>query len=450
MSGWTSGGWWLSDKLGSSLMTGVIGRHAEQDEDDEEDAWSDWMPTEQTAVDVIKAEELARIAPAGDDDEDEDEDDDDEWNPTEQEAVPDGAVEDGEDEEDSDEDWAPQAQGAANVKETEKQALDHLLRPSNLDKVDQGLTRYETKKEADAAGKMLHELKRPPTLMEAKAEIPRGPDVDVDSIPAPSYRDMTQEEGIEMVEKGATVNYHGTHGRAPLHKACENGFPVLCKALCDAGADVDIRDNYGETPLLLLAHCGSWNENVSKARRSETIQMMLSCGADVHAVNPRGRSVLHLACTENDHAAIETFIEGMADVNCQDLAGFSPLMWAAGRDGAETVKMLLDYEADMNIKAARGQTAMTFALTNGCAAIVDILERHKALLDAEEQKRIKEQGELGPQVTEQDELDQTLQLPKPEWACKKEAPAEVEPYQGRRVYMQAKPDRHSNVYVSDS
>lgn len=419
---------------------------AQEDDSD----WDDWCPQEQTALDVIKADEQARaLALAGDEGEDEEEeDDDDAWNPTEQEAAP---ICDEEAEEDSDDDWAPQTQGAADVKESEKEALAHLLRPSHLDKVDSGPSRYETKKEADAAGKMLHELKRPPTVEEAKAELPRGPDVDVDKIPAPAYRDMSQEEAIEFVDKGATVNYHGQHGRSPLHKACEFAYPLLVKAICDAGGDPDIRDQYGETPLLMMAHSGPWYESVPKARRSEAIQMMLSCGADVHAVNPRGRGVLHLACTENDHAAIETFIEGMADVNQQDLAGFTPLMWAAGRNGAETVKMLLDYEADMSIKAARGQTAITFALTNGCNAIVDILEKHQALLDAEEAKRIKERGERKTVGEEEEaQLDQTLQLPRPEWACQRDKPDEVEPYQGRRVYAQAKPDRHSNVYVESS
>ena len=31
--------------------------------------------------------------------------------------------------------------------------------------------------------------------------------------------------------------------------------------------------------------------------------------------------------------------------NAQDLAGFTPLMWASGRDSADGVKMLLDCEA---------------------------------------------------------------------------------------------------------
>merc|ERR1719277_2668278 len=211
-----------------------------------------------------------------------------------------------------------------------------------------------------------------------------------------------------MVDRGATVGYQGQHGRAPLHKACEQAYPLLVKAICDAGGDPDIRDNYGETPLLLLAHTVPASEAASniKARRGETIQTMLSCGADVHAVNARGRGVLHLAVTENDYDAIETFIEGMADVNAQDLAGFTPLMWAAGRNGAQSVKMLLDYDADMNIKAARGQTAMTFALTNGCSAIVDILEKHQMILDAEEAKAIKEKGE---RKGDEEEVDGTLQ-----------------------------------------
>merc|ERR1719265_2912883 len=116
-------------------------------------------------------------------------------------------------------------------------------------------------------------------------------------------------------------------------------------------------------------------------------------GADVHAMNPRGRTALHLASTENDSQAIECLMDGLADVNAQDLAGFTPLIWAAGRGGKESVKMLLDYEADMNLKANRGQTAMTFALTNGCQGIADMLERHLMLLDKEEALRIKEQGE---------------------------------------------------------
>eukprot|EP00931_Biecheleriopsis_adriatica_P012556 TRINITY_DN113729_c0_g1_i1.p1 TRINITY_DN113729_c0_g1~~TRINITY_DN113729_c0_g1_i1.p1 ORF type:complete len:457 (+),score=140.96 TRINITY_DN113729_c0_g1_i1:70-1371(+) len=418
----------------------------------DDDPWDDWHPLEQTAMDFLLAAKKGEDVAADEDDED----DDDEWNPMMQGAAEDiNETADGEatsahgeeaeedEEEESDDDWAPEAQGAANVEKSEQEALKVLLEPNYIK--EERPERFETKKEADAAGRMLHDLKRPPTWEEVKAEMPRGPDVDPDLLEAPTYKDMTQAEAVDLVQRGATVDYHGQHGTAPLHKAAEKAFPVLVKALCEAGGDPDIRDQHGETPLHVLAKSGQWDENIPKSRRCETIQVLLSCGADVHAVNPRGRGVLHLAVTENDIQAIETLIEGMADVNAKDLAGFTPLMWAAGRNSADSVKMLLDYEADMNAKAARGQTAMTFALTNGCNAIVDILEKHLAILDAEA-KRIKEQGEARDDT---EDLDDTLQLPKPDWACKREKPAAMEPYSGKRVYAQARPDRHSNVYVDD-
>lgn len=450
------------------MAAGVLVQPGEEEHDGAEaDPWDDWKPEYQSAWDVITAfEEVeAALEAAAETEESNEDDDSDGWNPAEQEghelhegvtsavevsdkiavdAVCHASLAEDEDE-DSDDDWAPQVQEAANVQATERQALEALLRPSNIN-ADKGSSRYETKKHADAAGRLLAELHRPPTVEEAKADIPRGPDVDVDNLPPPAYRTLTQEEATGFVNRGATVNLHVQHGRTPLHKASECAYPLLVKALCDAGAPADVRDSFGETPLLLMAHSGPWNENVPKLRRSETIQMLLSCGADVHVVNPRGRNCLHLACTENDQLAIEMFIEGMANVDAQDLAGFTPLMWAAGRNAAESVKMLLDYEADMNVKANRGQTAMTFALTNGCNAIVDILERHQMLLDREEAKRIKEKGE-GKAEEEELEVDLTLQLPKPEWACRKAPPEEMEPYQGRRVYPQARPDRHSNVYT---
>ena len=112
--------------------------------------------------------------------------------------------------------------------------------------------------------------------------------------------------------------------------------------MLDGAAKINF--SLGETALHVLAKSGSWDDSIPKSRRCEAIQMLLQHGADVHAVNPRGRGVLHLAVTEHDAPAIETLIEGMADVNAQDLAGFTPLMWAAGRDGADCVKMLLDCE----------------------------------------------------------------------------------------------------------
>lgn len=430
--------------------------------DHSEESWpfDDWRPSRQQAYDILKEHEAAG---AQDEHEDEDDDDSDDWNPAEQSAVtaapgaaagaqpPAGA----DVEEESDDDWAPQQQGAVDVKRSEKEALEALLRPP---RVAPAPPKYETQREANAGGRMLHELKRPPTVQEVKAAIPKDIGAEIDQLEQPSYVDMTEDEAVEMVERGANVNFQGQHGRAPLHKAVEQAHPKLIRALCDRGGDPDIRDNYGETPLLLLAHAGPENKDVPKPRRSEAIEALLSCGANLHAVNPRGRGVLHLAAAENDHAAIETFIEGRADVNSQDLAGFTALMWAAGRNGSGTVKMLLDFEANLNMKALKGQTALTFALTNGCAGVAEMLEQKQMLLDQANSTKMAlvatAEGELAVAVEVEPEAGEAqappakihLQVPRPEWVCKTDKPEKLDPYTGRRVYPSAKPDSRSNVY----
>ena len=43
---------------------------------------------------------------------------------------------------------------------------------------------------------------RPPTWEEVKEDMPRGPDVDPDLLDAPAYKNMTQEEAIDLVQRG--------------------------------------------------------------------------------------------------------------------------------------------------------------------------------------------------------------------------------------------------------
>eukprot|EP00811_Abedinium_folium_P025849 NODE_3726_length_1995_cov_8.985011.p1 GENE.NODE_3726_length_1995_cov_8.985011~~NODE_3726_length_1995_cov_8.985011.p1 ORF type:complete len:411 (-),score=153.80 NODE_3726_length_1995_cov_8.985011:694-1926(-) len=400
-----------------------------QYDSEEEGPWDDWGPSVQSAFELIKGMDAAEVETASGSGKegvcaDEIDDDDEE-----------------EEEKDSDDDWAPQEQGAAAVAKNDADEIQKLLKP--VPSVITSMT-YETKREADAAGMLLQRFKRPPTIEEARAEIPS--DVhEAELIPKPAYRTLTEEEAIVIVNKDASLNIHGDNGHAPLHTAASHALPKLIKAICDGGGEVDMRNNLGETPLLSLASSALPLDDkpVPDWRRIRSIQALLRAGADVHAVNPRGRSVLHIAGMADDTLALETFIEGQADVNQRDLAGFTPLMWAAGRDGAGAVKMLLDKEADMTLKANRGQTALTLAQTNKNSAIIDILEEHLMLLDKEAAKEImdKEGGDGAAAAAAA-----RIKAPAPEWACKKPPPEVVEGYSGLRVNRTHRPDRRSNVY----
>jgi ankyrin repeat protein len=72
-----------------------------------------------------------------------------------------------------------------------------------------------------------------------------------------------------------------------LHAAGKAKIKLLDQILSVYGV-TDVRDNNGNTPLILAARNGN----------NRTVQMLLEYGADIHATNNRGENALILACRE--------------------------------------------------------------------------------------------------------------------------------------------------------
>ncbi len=81
-------------------------------------------------------------------------------------------------------------------------------------------------------------------------------------------------ENIELVRlllknRKINVNKAGFCGITPLHRAVESDDIVLVKLLLDYGANVKVKDDFGETPLSMAKE----NEN------KEIIQLLQAVGA---------------------------------------------------------------------------------------------------------------------------------------------------------------------------
>ena len=74
---------------------------------------------------------------------------------------------------------------------------------------------------------------------------------------------MSDKGDIEKVRKllqaGANVNLQDKNGETPLYKASRNGYTNIVRLLLDAGANPNIQDNGGQTALMNASMNASMN-----------------------------------------------------------------------------------------------------------------------------------------------------------------------------------------------
>ena len=83
------------------------------------------------------------------------------------------------------------------------------------------------------------------------------------------------------------IDYPDGDGDTALHLASHDGQLELARVLLENGADLEVRNKYGETPLL-LACGGQWCS-------ADVVRLLLENGADVHARDKQGRSAMQVA-----------------------------------------------------------------------------------------------------------------------------------------------------------
>ncbi len=147
-----------------------------------------------------------------------------------------------------------------------------------------------------------------------------------------------------------------------LHVAARAGDREAIHSLLAGGADVNARDDAGNTPLMVAAMCAD----------AETVNTLLKAGADVKAKNKAGATALLRAATFPARA--ELLLTAGADVAVQSESGNSALMLAARKPGnSALVKRLLERGADVNAKNGLGATALMGAVAAGDADSVNLL-----------------------------------------------------------------------------
>ena len=183
-----------------------------------------------------------------------------------------------------------------------------------------------------------------------------------------------------MMGKGLTaeiLNKQSAKGNTVLHYLVQNStndelLRVLHK-IVDDGVMLDIRNEYGDTALILATK--------HKSQNVQSIEELLKFGAQVNIANNEGKTALHYTCELKRTYVSYCLLEYGADCNMQNLAGNTPLHFAAANEEDEIVLRLLMKRCDLDITSKFGQTALHTAAACGNIAVVKILVEQGATMD---------------------------------------------------------------------
>lgn len=157
-----------------------------------------------------------------------------------------------------------------------------------------------------------------------------------------------------LINSGANINTTAKEGYTPLMSAITNKHTDTAKILIDSGANVNAKNSDGLTALMFAV----------KTRNINAVNTLIKDKADINAENRQGIDALALSFSEGTIDISEALLKAGANPNklydgktllhreAQDQHWKYPSGW----------KLLLRYNADVNIEASSGLTALEYSL----------------------------------------------------------------------------------------
>ena len=198
-----------------------------------------------------------------------------------------------------------------------------------------------------------------------------------DLITAVAYQDLDKVKNL--IEAGVDINYQEeSAGATALIMSAMYKFGDIARYLIEKGADISIENNTGHTAL--MASAGS---------SEEVFDLLVANGADMSVKLEDGTSAFTLSISgvmsdfvgfgnakkllDNGADVDESFTSGPAE-------GYTCLMMAARNQRPDIVKFLAENGANVNAKAANGNTPLSLAKEEEDQEMVALLKELGAKL----------------------------------------------------------------------
>lgn len=176
-----------------------------------------------------------------------------------------------------------------------------------------------------------------------------------------------------LLERGAEPDVANRYGITPLAEAALNGNAAMVERLLAAGADPNKTPLGGDTPLMLAARSGN----------ATSVKLLLEKSAAVDVRETwHGETALMWAAGENHPDVVRLLVKAGADVNAVSttfdwkgikhggvesqlpMGGLTALMHAARQNSIEAAIALLELGANPDLKDPQGISTLRIAISN--------------------------------------------------------------------------------------
>jgi|SRR5690554_1916742 len=173
-------------------------------------------------------------------------------------------------------------------------------------------------------------------------------------------------KGVETCLNEGYFEEYKESAKTLIHDAVSNGRYEICELLISCGVDLNERDAFGDTPLLIACE----HEYTGIA------EMLLKNKADPNLKNS-GTPPLEKAVARGDKDTVELLLEYSANVNYSKFTWTSLLQFAIYGNETDIIRILLEAKVDVNEVSQCG-TALHVAADQGNKDVIDILVEAKA------------------------------------------------------------------------